>query len=397
VGALTIAFDTVIVGALALPWVLLLVHLFLFKDENGLLEWFKKQDFGKNQQMAAVTGVLLFGLAYTLGSAMSRIAQDFFNDDDLRVPKLLRMAMTEDRIIASVYCNADRRSLSAAGNPTLAGKIDAFQCLKSNCCKPDTTGEGSHSPDVETAPKETKSVSQLQKPDCCSNDHNVASKATKTTNSAAPAPQPECLCQRILSGKGRYLYDADRQKEKQLIATARDIFGLQENALLLRGEDATLRLRQLHDQIMVLRGATFNGLLAFSFCLFAWGAKERREKPRSLWRWLLALVPAIFLFLAAEAFYHHAQERSIGDPPYMEFSMFMVGAVGAVLLWWPRSRLLASGSPGSGPRWRWAALSLVFAVLFVAGVLGWWSTEVLYGQQVIYSYDAQPPNASQQK
>ena len=41
-GALTIAFDTIIVGALALPWVLLAIHLFFFEGENrlgGVLNW----------------------------------------------------------------------------------------------------------------------------------------------------------------------------------------------------------------------------------------------------------------------------------------------------------------------------------------------------------------------
>ena len=38
-------------------------------------------------------------------------------------------------------------------------------------------------------------------------------------------------------------------------------------------------------------------------------------------------------------------------------------------------------------------LSFVFAFLFVAGVLGWWATQVLYVQQVIYSYDSLPAAA----
>ncbi len=368
-GAFTIAFDTTIVGALALPWVLLLLHLFLFEDEDGLLARLQKQNWGNNQGLAAVAGVLLFAMSYTLGSAVSRIAQDFFNDDDLRIPRLLRMAMTEDRIIASVYCDTDHNLLSAAGNPLLAAKIDRFQCLKSNCSKPDQPGAPSN-----------------------------ASRGSAESN-VSPLGPAEGLCQRIMSGSGRYLYDENRGKESQLIKAARDIFGLQENWLLLKGEDDTLRLRQLHDQIMVLRGTTFNGLLALTFCLFAWGARLRREKPRSVWRWLLALIPAALLFLAADAFYHHVQERSLGEPPYMEFSLFVLGFVGALLLWFPRSLSAGTAKKDWIARWDWV-LSLVFAVLLVAGVLGWWSTEVLYAQQVIYSYgsqsiDAQPAPASQ--
>lgn len=110
-GALTIAFDTTIVGALALPWVLLVIHLFFFEGENrleGVLDWVKRK-----QQQAAV-GVLLFALTYTLGSALSRTARDFFNDDDLRAQihwQLFRVGVTEDRIVASVYCNALENNL----------------------------------------------------------------------------------------------------------------------------------------------------------------------------------------------------------------------------------------------------------------------------------------------
>jgi hypothetical protein len=71
-GALTIAFDITIVRALALPWIVLLIHLFCFEGENRIgsfLGWLKEQE-----QPAAV-GALLFGMAYTLGSAVSRVAQ----------------------------------------------------------------------------------------------------------------------------------------------------------------------------------------------------------------------------------------------------------------------------------------------------------------------------------
>jgi len=42
--------------------------------------------------------------------------------------------------------------------------------------------------------------------------------------------------------------------------------------------------------------------------------------------------------------------------------------------------------------WRiehWSSLVVLSAVLTTAAVLGWWSTEVLYVEQVIYSYDSQ--------
>ncbi len=103
-GAFSIAFDTIIVGALALPWVLLIIHLFFSDTEDSigkLAEWVNQQN------QPALAGVLLFAMAYSLGSAVSRIAQDFFDDDDLHVPmfqRVFRVGVTETSIRTDVYC-----------------------------------------------------------------------------------------------------------------------------------------------------------------------------------------------------------------------------------------------------------------------------------------------------
>ena len=274
-GALTIAFDTTIVGALALPWVLLVIHLFFFEGENrleGFLDWVKRK-----QQQAAV-GVLLFALTYTLGSALSRTARDFFNDDDLRAQihwQLFRVGVTEDRIVASVYCNALENNLLPGGekNPAIAQKINAFKSLAS--------------PDA---------------------------------------------CQRTLRWSERHIYS---KKDDELIDQARDLFSLQEDNLLLKGEDPTLRLRQLHDQIMVLRGAAFDGVVTFLLCIFGWAAALRREKPRS-WLPLVITAVAVLLFAAGLlAAVHHFGEIAPSDPPSMEFTLMLLGVIGAWLIWKP--------------------------------------------------------------
>ena len=347
-GALTIAFDITIVGALALPWVLLVIHLFFFEGENrlgGILDWVTAP--GRQ----AVTGVLLFAMTYTLGSAVSRTARDFFNDDDLRVQvgwQLFRVGVTEDRIIARIYCQAHDDNLLPAGtdNPAITGKIATFR--------------------IQASPDG---------------------------------------CQRTLRWTERHKYE---EKDDYLIGTARDLFGLQENALLLKGEDPTLRLRQLHDQIMVLRGAAFDGFMGFSLCVFAWGAKLRREKPRS---WLcLALLPApiLYFLVALIAAVHHFAPRAPSDPPYLEFTLFLLAVVGAWLIWKrpappqhaqthaPQANQApasdAGKEPGAKCNWKiehWARLAVISAILTTAAILGWWSTEVLYTEQVIYSYDSQ--------
>ena len=82
-GALTIAFDTTIVGALALPWVASWPSTCFFWRGRAASKCCCAGCRRQNQP--AVAGVLLFAMTYTLGSAVSRMAQDFFNDNDLHV------------------------------------------------------------------------------------------------------------------------------------------------------------------------------------------------------------------------------------------------------------------------------------------------------------------------
>lgn len=343
-GALGIAFDTIIVGALALPWVVLLIHLFCFEGENrvgSFLGWLKKQE-----QPAAV-GILLFAVAYTLGSCVSRVARDFFNDDDLHLQvdgQFLRLAVTEDRIIASVYCDRNDNQLlpANAGNPAIAGKISTFQ---------------------------------------------------KQTSAGG--------CTRNLKLAESHRFN---KADDDLIGTARDIFGMQENALMEKGGDYTVRLRQLHDQVMVLRGAAFNGVIGFSLCLFALGAALRREKPGSWVSLTIVPVPALVFAVALKATLNHFAEHIPSDPPYMEFTLFLLALAGAWLVWkrpstrTPDQEADSGSETGTKCSWRkehWAGLVVLSAILTAAAILGWWSTELLYGQQVIYSYDSQATSSAQ--
>jgi len=327
-GALSIAFDITIVGALALPWVLLIVHLFFFEGENKLgelLAWIKKQD------QAAVAGVVLFAVAYTLGSAVSRIAYDVSNDDDLHIQIgrwILRVGATQDRVLTSLYCDRDYNGLLRAGaeNPALQEKISTFQAQKK-----------------------------------------------------------DWLCQQALSWIATSRRDG---KEENLSGTAADIFGLQESAMLLKGEDPTLRLRQQHDQIMVLRGAAFNAMLACAFCVFGWGQSVRRRNPRSAGRWILAMSPVVFLWVGLLAYRHHYQHRAGSDPPYMEWCLLFVGIAGACLLWKRGTRPAGASEPNGHPCRGWPTYALLSGLLMAAAVMGWWSSQVAYTQQVIYSYDS---------
>jgi hypothetical protein len=277
-GALSFAFDTIIVGALALPWLVLAVDLFFPTEESrieALLSFVKVNP--------AAAGVLLLAMAYFLGSAVSRIAQDFFNDDDLGVP------VTEENIRTTVYCSPD------PNEPWLF------------------------------------------------------------VIGISPQVAPISLC------------DNDSKNKKNQV---RRVFHLQESTLLLEGEDKTERLRQLHQQIMVLRGAAFNGLVAFALCFFGWCAKHRLKG-----RLFLALAPLIVLLAGVYALSKHIHGRVLDNPPYMEFTLLVLGLAGSFALW-------------KGAQKNYGASLVLSLLLTPMAWLAWWWTEVLYDEQVIYSFYA---------
>lgn len=342
-GALSIAFDTIIVGALALSWVALVVHLFLSREEKGLqalLDWVKHL----NQPAAA--SVVLFAGAYFLGSVVSRIAQDFFNDDDLYIRAgRLYEAITEDSIRTSVYCSADT------------------------------------DPEWIAAPGHFK-------PDCSIHQRVPLWFLPVQRNDDPKARTP------------------DEDRADTLDDRVQDLFHYQESTLLLKGQDATERLRQLKDQISVLRGVAFDGFLAFSFCLFGWCAIHPpnpswiRARDQVISPWLV--VPLFYLAAGAVTFAHHLDNRSLAEPPFMEFTLLVLGLAGAGVLW----KAMPKAAPGHGahavhakpvppkPRGVRGSLVLISLLCTATAFLGWWMTEVMYDQQVIYSYYAQSPQST---
>jgi hypothetical protein len=327
-GAFGIAFDIIVVGALALPSVLLIIHLF-FSDHESSLKMLVGWVNGLNQP--TLVGALLFAMAYPMGSAVSRIAQDFFDDADLHVhinlfgyERWARLPVaTETNIRTDVYCEAREQILKLPPSAPSTGKTPQF----------------------------TQSTSQDSA--CLDNGGPLAPK----TN--------------------------DRWKAKQdLEELATRVFRVQEAALLLQGTDSNERLRQFHDQIVVLRGAAFNGMIAFFLCFFWWSVRFKS--------WLRWTAPVACSLLGINALYNHLIERPASDPPYMEFTLLVLAAAGWHVLWPRAPKVAVSGEaqPQDG-RGR-IRIAYVFLVTFLAAssFLGWWSTQVLYDQQVFYSYQA---------
>ena len=326
-GAISIAFDIIIVGALALPWVLLVIHLFFSNDESSLrtlLAWVSKQN------QPAIAGALLFAMTYSLGSAVSRIAQDFFDDDDLHIRVsnyLLRMGVSESSIRSDVYC-------------AIPKKLTA---------DPQTSD-----PKADSAPAEKREPFRNKDAVC------------------------EFAAKWVIPRDGSVSADWIDELEER----TGDIFRLKEATVLLEGTDKIEVLRQFHDQIMVLRGAAFSGMLAFSFCLFWWSAQFQ-----SVLRWLVLV---IYVFPGAVATWNHFTDHP-HSPPYMEFTLLALAAASARLLWQTRQKSRrVPGGPAAASGRGGIRLSYVALSLFLTAVafLGWWATQVLYDEEVIYSYQA---------
>src|ERR1700677_2720347 len=92
--ALKFAFEILVVGVLALPWLIVLSRIFSFGAAFG-----PRFDLSFVPEIArstvAVAVVVAFG--YLLGSAVSRFSRDFFNDE------LWKPLPTEDLIRDNVY------------------------------------------------------------------------------------------------------------------------------------------------------------------------------------------------------------------------------------------------------------------------------------------------------
>jgi len=290
--ALKIALETIIVGASALPWMFLLVDLFCPSKEqlcNGLLPQLN------NQIVATIAGVLLFAMAYMVGSSVVRISEDFFNDADLSIH------LTEDEIRADVFCQPGEPWLIQTG-VTVNGGTPAE--LVSPCPHP-----------------------------------NQTIRIEDTNNRVAQTS------------------------------------ALEESSLWMADADKTDVLRHLRQQIVVLRGVAFNGILTTFLCLFGVCARLGRGG-----RWSLVVVALGLLVWAIDAMgdhFHEHMHRMAGDPPLMEIVLLAIALAGFGVAW-------------KGVRERPYFCPFMFSALLTGlAFFGWWYTEILYTQKVIYFFYAQ--------
>jgi len=262
--ALRFAFDTLVIGALALPWLAVLLRMHFPPAIDGKAEGHSTLVSALPEHARdAVLSAMILALGYFLGAAVSRISDDFFGDADLwSLP-------TEPSIREDVYYHeyCDVQSVVAA----------------------------------VTLPKQL-GMSEVQ----------FCPKADPITKVRVPR-------------------EADWHKNWDDAIT--QFFRLEEGKLLLQGDERTSRLRELHDQAVILRGATLNGMMLSALCIFGFCASFRRESQTKL-SFLSTQAAAIALILyggySLSSHFHGlaGDPDPFRDPPLAETMMVLAGIAG---------------------------------------------------------------------
>ena len=301
---LKLAFDTVIVGLFALPWLWVMIDLVnpdLFKSSS------LKHVIAcipKDLRPMAI-GLALFALVYLLGSMITPISREFLNDPDM----LGKILPTEEDIQAFNYPQGD-----AARDRALPAKF------------------------------------------------------------------------KLLSGP---VSKADPEKVGQVNAE----FVREESTVLLRAAESSERLNRLHEQLTVLRGATFSAFALTVLCGFAWCGHYSKRKIviggttflRQQLRCSVALVvSSIFILYAGMSLAADAHTLESGDMPIAELVLLVLGGFG-----------LYVAVCGTRSRTKFHGLAFLFAFCFtLICYTGYGCTEKSYDQEVFNIYRALPTEAA---
>jgi hypothetical protein len=329
---LKLAFDTLIVGALALPWLALLVRNLVPETKDTEAQLVPLSALPKHTK-EAVLSVVILALGYFLGSAVCRISDDFFGDKELSQTMPTEPSIRE-AVYYHEYCYVHPNVIESKG-----------------------------------LPKPKNDIAEDHAKFCPTQDRKHA--------------DPK---------------NADVWWSDAVI----EFFRLQEGKVLLQGEDKTPRLRELHGQIVILRGAALNGIVLSSLFLFGFcGSFRRRSEDArqaamaaqvggtamtdsiarasdSRW-WKTGLTYAAAVALIAYGGYcswNHFQREAYHDPPLAEGVMILLGIAG----------LLARAPVES--RWRYARGCGLSSALTLVAYGAWWWTEVIYSQIVIHLYSS---------
>lgn len=420
--SLKFAFEILVVGALALPWLAILIRMFdpdpaSKKPEDSL--HFYLSVVPKHAQ-DAVAVALIVAIGYLLGSAVSRISRDFFNDE------VLRSLPTEDQIREGVYydeyCKEDvlgDKELPVKGHARFPKPLCDIGSVKA--ATPERQDGQIPVAVLYTAPASIASQQTVTITAASSADATKSATATITLNPAAVAMSPPAAA--LTAGQSQQftatvtgspntavswtlspsvgsdepvspaksairlsrvvdmLRTQPSRKQRGFHARVQEMFLLQESNLLLTGQDKVDRLKQYYDQINVLRGAAFNGFILFSVCLFGYLANAGQNRPeRRILRVLAFVLTGVLAIygLISLLIHWHDKASLYNDPPLAELVLLLLGVAGFFVV--RKAKKEAFYLPACA----------VAAVLTLISFGGWWWTEVMYDLQVIHSQPELP-------
>jgi hypothetical protein len=352
--ALKFAFEILIVGALALPWIAVLSRMFPISAESEFPSFLS---IVPDAARASVTIAVILAFGYVTGSVVSRASRDLFNDE------LLKPLPTEDLIREAVY-------------------QDAY-------CGQDLMNMDENLPNIGEFVELDESLPLFDEYD------PLPPKSKITLKNEVSLKQKH----RTLHEKYKKAFCPGLDSPAKLDEHIKNMFRLQESELLLVGEDRLERVKQYYDQITVLRGAAFNGLMLFSICLLGFfGNIKLRFAGRPRLVWVAFILPAFLVGFGLYSLHGHLDEtiataRVIynvpeltvnptvpqvisvlrSDPPLAELILVLLGIVGFSIV--KRARAPAP----------YAATCVIAAIVTAICLGSWWWTEIMYDLQVVHS------------
>jgi len=154
------------------------------------------------------------------------------------------------------------------------------------------------------------------------------------------------------------------------------LFQLQESAVLNQSSDKTERIRQLHERIVVLRGAVFSGFALFFVCLCAYFARESGGKAHWLRTGCGILLALIFTVFALHNGYRDLVNGNIFDIPVLESLLAVITIFGVFVV-----------CRGLETRQFQNKRYLLIALFFLGLAYGGWMwSEIIYDQEVMSSF-----------
>ncbi len=328
-----LAFETTIVGLLTFVWLALALDL--------LFPTFFKAAYDKySEKYQNALGIALLTLAYCFGSAITPISGQLMNDEHWPLPEF------------AIRCWVTVKER------WLLGEVDGNTSLLKDY----------------TPTKDFMSSDEFN--DCrCSYldlffDHTKSGQGLEFSRHLSVPRSLRTLRERLQQVEG------DEPHRQRLLT----LFAIYESRVMGDLSDKNDALKQLHERIIVLRGAVINGALLFILCLFRTLARTNTEKFQ--WQeinrvWIKTVVGlALAALLTGLAIYNGCQDLAqpnIFDMPILEFLFGLATIFGGYCVF--------VGVPYRSFLNKRTLFVTVFLTLVAYG--GWIWSEVIYDQQII--------------